>query len=113
MNLFAGASAQILLLKLSSVLQAVYYGLRVNVLVLREAAQKAVAEKRAMEAKAAQAASRESPSNPPQQTPEVKAEPPQGTAAIPQMPTPTTGKNRPQALSSSHFLLHSVHRQET
>ena len=34
-----------------------YYGLRVNVLVLREAAQKAVAEKRAAEARAAQQAS--------------------------------------------------------
>ena len=73
--------------------QAVYYGLRVNVLVLREAAQKAVAEKRAQEAKAAQADPRETPPIPLQQTPEVKAEQPQGTTGPSPLPTPTTGKS--------------------
>lgn len=62
-------------------MQAVYYGLRVNVLVLREAAQKAVAERRAQEAKAAQASSTaETPA-------EVKPEQP-GNANT---PAPTAG----------------------
>lgn len=65
-------------------MQAVYYGLRVNVLVLREAAQKAVAERRAQEAKAAQASSTaETPA-------EVKPEQP-GQTGNANPPAPTAG----------------------